>query len=99
MQSEGYNLALFFLLRKFIRGKYGVRTVRQYILSHWSLFTGDFDGFCMGLVKHCRKVCSKYGRLDLSHREGLHTGRSEFHFMHTLVRRSCRRVLEAAAEL
>ena len=99
MQSAGYHLAFSFVLCKFTRGKNGVRTVCHYILSHWSQFTGDFDGFCIGLVKHCRKMCVKHGRTYLSHREGLRTGRSGYHFIHTLVRRSCRHALGAAAEV
>ena len=48
---------------------------------------------------HCRQVCAKHGRSGLSHQEGLHTGRSGYHFIYTLVRSRCRRALEAEAEL
>ena len=98
MTCVGYQVALFFLLLKFTRGNEGVRVVSEYTLQHWHDFVNHFDVFCSGLLKYCRGVCENRGATYLSHKEGLHTGKSGYRFLDTLSLKSARQTLQSVAQ-
>ena len=98
MSSVGYYVSLFFLLTKFTRGNLGVRVVSAYVLEHWGLFVSDFHALCRELVKYCRAYIKEHGETSLAHREGRHGAYSGYHFLDTLVLKSCREALQATAQ-
>ena len=63
-----------------------------------SFFAHKFDYFCRGLVRHCLTVCKKRGDTYLSHKEDLHTSKSDWQSVWTLSRLSARVALQSAAQ-